>query len=229
MNDDLPIRESGLVLSSPDFRTTDARKALRSSMYLGAALYCDSSCTPVRIRNMSAGGALIEGAALPKAGAIVQLVRGTLIIHGLVAWSVDGRCGLRFPCSVDVQQWLACPSNAQQQRVDEVVRLVKAGAVPLPVPTLGEGMRPREPLDAGEELPEDLRRVSKLLEQVGDLLASDPHVVLQHGSKLQNLDIATQVIAAIEEVITGHHDRGFVAAKLAGLRRSADEALLRQG
>ena len=170
---------------------------------------------------------MIEGASLPEVGAMIQLVRGTLIIHGLVIWCIGNRCGLRFSGSVDVQQWRACPNNVQQQRVDEVVRLVKAGAVPLPVPALGEpGHRPQAPA-AREEVPQDLRRVAELLAQLGDELAANPEIILQHGTALQNLDIATQVVDAVRELMTGHDDPDHPLGKLAGLRRSADQALLR--
>lgn len=176
---------------------------------------------------MSAGGAMIEGSSLPDAGAMIQLVRGTLIVHGLVMWCSGNRCGLQFSGSVDVQQWRTCSTNVQQQRVDEVVRLVKAGAVPLPVPALGEpAQQPKFP-GASEAVPHDLRRVSELLAQLGDELAANPEVILQHGTALQNLDIATQVVDAVRELITGHDDPDETLGRLAGLRRSADQALLR--
>ena len=130
-----------MALSEPEHHAADARAGARSSLYLGAALYCDGSSTPARIRNMSAEGALVEAAVLPEIGALVQLVRGTLIVHGLVIWCAEGRCGLKFSGAVVVQQWRTAPANAEQHRVDEVVSLVKAGAVPLPVAAHSEPRR----------------------------------------------------------------------------------------
>jgi hypothetical protein len=222
------FRKTNTVLSSLDCRVTDARQTPRSSLYLGAALYCDGSSTAVRIRNMSPGGALLEGAVLPEVGALVQLVRGSLIIHGLVIWCSAGRCGLKFSGLVAVEQWRACPSNVEQQRVDEVVRLVKAGAVPLPVATVSEHKQRAEAAEAGSELPQDLRRVCELLEQLGDVLACDPDVISRHGTALQNLDIAIQLIAGVQEVVTGPNNWETDTVKLAGLRRNADQVLLGQ-
>lgn len=215
------------MLSSTDCRIKNARSGSRCSIYLGAALCCDGSSTPVRIRNMSPDGAMIEGAALPDVGRTVQLVRSTLIVHGLVIWSSASRCGLKLSGSVDVQQWRALPINVQQQRVDNVVQLVKAGAVPLPVSASGEQRQRPEAPETGEELPADLRRVSELLSQLGDVLAGDHKIVLQYGTSLQSLDIATQVIDAVREVVKGDHNSASDANKLAGLRRSADQALSR--
>lgn len=216
-----------MVPTSVHSRAADARGASRASLYLAAALYCDGFSSPVKIRNISSTGALIEGLLIPAMGSLVQLVRGDLIVHGLVAWSVEGRCGLKFSGSVDVQRWRAAPSNGEQQRVDEIVRLVKAGAVPLPVPPLSEVGHSDEILDPGLELSGDLRRASGLLDTLGGILASDPDIVTRHGTALQNLDIAMQVIAAVEAIIGGHSDFEIDATKLQGLRRSADQALQR--
>ena len=205
-------------------RAPDERGANRASIYIAAALYCDGSPSPVKIRNISATGALLEGAVIPSVGALVQLVRGELIVHGLVAWTSDCRCGLKFSGCIDVQQWRAVRCNSEQQRVDEVVRLVKAGAVPLPVPPLSQH-RPQERHDPGAELSGDLQRASQLLDNLGGVLAGDVDIIERHGPALQNLDIAMQVIAVVESIIAGRSDFEVDGVKLAGLRRSADQAL----
>nr|NUR37127.1 hypothetical protein [Sphingomonas sp.] len=176
---------------------------------------------------MSVTGALVEGAALPDVGALVQLVRGSLIVHALVVWLAGGQCGLKFSGSVDVQEWRAGPVNGEQERVDEVVRLVKAGAVPLPVAPLA----PAGPAQVGRlraRLRDDLRRACELLDDLGSALASDPGIVERHGPKLQNLDIAMQVIAAVEAGIAEQGDLTAISVKLLGLRRSAAHALRRR-
>lgn len=196
----------------------DGRADPRTSIYLAAALYTDGCSSPVKIRNISATGALLEGAAIPRVGTLVQLVRGTLIAHALVAWATDARCGLKFSGQVDVQSWRAAPTNVEQQRVDEVVRLVKAGAVPLPVPPLGQGKpADRTSIDTSE-LVGDLRQISKLLDKLGSELAGDSDIVTRHGPALQNVDIAMQMIAAIEAIMADHRSAEPNTIKLAGLR-----------
>lgn len=206
----------------------DARIAPRESLYLAAALYCDGSPVPVKIRNLSTSGALVEGGALPGVGSLVQLIRGSLIVHALIAWSAGSRCGLKFSGGVDVQLWRAAPINSEQQRVDEVVRLVKAGAVPLPVPPLGKLDQRNPRPEPRAQLSGDMRRASDLLDHLGAVLASDPEVVVRYGPDLQNLDIAMQIIAAIETIISDDSDARSDATKLIGLRRSADQALQRR-
>jgi hypothetical protein len=221
----LENRDTALTL--PERQAADARGANRSSLYLGAALFCDGASTPVRIRNLSVDGALVEADIIPEVGALVQVVRGTLIVHGLVMWCAEGKCGLKFCGSVDVQQWRAAPTNSEQQRVDDVVKLVKAGAVPLPVATYSEPSRNHGIPGRGEDIGADLQRVTELLEGLGEVLAADPQVVMEHGTALQNLDISMQVIAALQSIFAGEKHWDGDELKLKGLRRSADQALNR--
>jgi hypothetical protein len=204
---------------------TDARGASRASIFLAAVLYHDGTSYPVKIRNISPTGALVEGPAIPPATTPVELVRGGLVAHGLVAWSLEGRCGLKFSSCVDVQQWRATPTNSEQKRVDEVVRLVKAGAVPLPVSPIVRMGSPGEAMDRAEELAGDLSRALELLNNLGAALAGDREVVTRHCAALQKLDIAMQVIAAVGATVAGRGDAASDAAKLSGLRKSMDQAL----
>lgn len=196
-------------------RGPDARINPRTNMFLGAALYGDGFSSPVKVRNMSASGALVEGGAIPESGAGVRLVRGSLCVPAQVIWSVKGRCGLRFVALVTVGDWLAPPRNTEQQRVDEVVSLVKAGAVPI-APTQRSTL---EPANLGDEL----RRICILLEKIGDTLSSDEVTLAKHGSELQNLDICTQTIAAVSDALEGKN--ALSADRLASLRLSCEQAL----
>lgn len=200
----------------------DTRGTHRASMYLAACLYSDTTSSPVRIRNMSVSGALVQAAVVPRPSSAVRLIRGSLVVDATVAWSDEGRCGLQFSGSVDVQQWLASPTNTEQQRVDEAVRLIKAGAVPFPVASLPRCTSGDHP---ATQIAEDLFRTSALLQALGDALACDYETVVRHAGPLQNLDIATQTLTALAKaVINGSSDPAIVS-KLDHLRRSAAQAL----
>ena len=199
---------------------SDRRSETRQTLTLAASLYCDGSSSPVKIRNIATTGALVEIRGVLASGTLVQLVRGSLIIHALVTWSEKGRCGLKFSGSIDVQQWRATPINAEQERVDEIVKLVKAGAVPLPV-----NEPPQDLPDDTGGLSVDLRRALELLENLGDRLAKDAIVVALYPAELQKLDIAMQVIAAVESIVSGESDLATGARKFGSLRMSADQAL----
>lgn len=217
------------MTSSAEPRSADGRTSARRSIYLAAALRCDGCSSPVRIKNIAATGALVEGGAVPSPGTVVQLVRGDLIVQCVVAWCANGRCGLKFSGSIDVQKWCAPPANVEQQRTDEIVALVKAGAVPLPVPALRSPDGCDEGPTAAAQLSRDLERVSGLLDSLGDALTSDPDLVSRYGTELQNLDIAVQVIATLQAALSGDDELRDGGGKLANLRRSADQVLQHAG
>jgi hypothetical protein len=205
---------------SENMPAADARSDARSSLYLSAALYCDGRSTPARVRNMSASGALVEAAVLPDVGTLVQLVRGKLIVHGPVVWAQAGRCGIEFAGSVEVDQWRAAPGNSEQQRVDEVVTLVKAGTVPL---DRSRGAASLQSAVESAAIPlEDLARVSALLDALGTVLARDAIIVANYGPALQNIDISVQLIAALSSAVSHPSE---IRTDLISLRRSADQAL----
>jgi hypothetical protein len=205
-------------------RLRDAREEARVSLYLGASLYCDGTSFPVRIRNISSSGVLLETSKPTAVGALVQLVRGSLIVHGLVAWSDDSRCGLKFSGIIDVEQWRAPTGHGEQHRVDEIVRLVKAGAIPLSASAPGQELASG---GTNEKLSAELQLVAELLEKLGDRLAKDGIVVALYGDELQNLDIAMQVVAAVQAILSGESDYAAEGARIASLRNSADQALSR--
>ena len=198
----------------------DRRSDSRSSLYLAASIYRDGAAHPVKIRNISATGALIEVRTSFAPGSLVRLVRGPLSVHGLVLWTEAGKLGLKFSESINVSRWGKTATNAEQQRVDDIVRLVKACAVPPPV-NVPPGLTP---FDIEGPLA-DLRRAANLLGRLGDRLAADGIVVASYPAELQNLDIAIQMIEAVRLLLESAQEPATDSAKVASLRKSADQAL----
>lgn len=205
----------------------DMRRSPRSNMFIAAALQGEDFSSPVKVRNMSVTGALAEGPTMPRSGAQVRLVRGSLSASARVAWSAQGRCGLHFSSLVCVRDWLAPPANVAQRQVDEVVGLLKLGALPMP-------KRRTTPADAsgGDRqllYGEDLRRASRLIELLSDELAGDERVVERHLAALQSLDIVIQTVSAVADGLAESADGQAVARRLENLRASCVQALGQQG
>lgn len=194
------------------------RKQERSSLFLAAVLRSGSEQVPVKVRNMSLNGAMIETPVIPVIGSDVQLVRGSLSALGKVIWSSGERCGLRFDREIVIKQWLAPPSKVHQQRVDEIVSLVKAGAIPS---TLSGHDKVES--SGGSELIDGLKDVVKLLEDLEDDLSSSQESLARHGPKLQNLDIAMQMIRSVVRELSG--DEQALGADLSDLRVVCEQAL----
>ena len=111
--------------------TQDPREHVRSNVFLSAVLAQGAQSKPVRVRNISAMGALLDGTALPGAGTAVRLRRGNLCITGQVAWLDKSLCGVRFDQPIDVEPWVRRVEHLGQRRVDHVVAAWRTGgAIP---------------------------------------------------------------------------------------------------
>lgn len=73
-----------------------ARREQRFAVDLAATLRRESADVPVRLLDMSRGGALGLCPVPPPALSSVTLVRGALTIAARVAWARRGRFGLEF-------------------------------------------------------------------------------------------------------------------------------------
>lgn len=196
----------------------EARSSPRTNLFLAAVLRGVKYTAPVRLRNMSSTGALVEAAAVPPANSEVHLVRGSLMVRAIVAWSAEGRCGLRFSSLVSVDEWLAPPANRDQARVDEAVRLVKAGAIPFPGGAAAE-------IASNARFGSDLKSIAHLLEALAERLASNDEIMLAHGDELQNLDVAVQTLNAVASSLAGDADEQLILNRLDNLRASYRRAL----
>ena len=175
----------------------------------------------MRVRNMSRTGAMIETPITLALGAKVDLMRGALVARGVIVWSSSNRCGVRFSSEVSVKDWLAAPSKVQQQRVDDMVALVKAGGSD-PRSEEAEFLGPR----SQEQLVDDLGAVVRLLQSLEDDLAGSNETLARHAVKLQNLDIAMQMLRAVAgELRPDDSDGRVLIASLEDLRVSCSQAL----
>jgi hypothetical protein len=202
----------------------EARSPPRSSMFLAAVLRAGDEHASVKVRNMSPNGAMLETSLVPPPGTNVHLIRGTLIAQGTIIWSSSHRCGLRFSCRVAVKEWLAAPTTPEQHRVDEIVSLVRAGEVST-ASGVGNCDEPSSPR-TDEQLVDDLRDVGRLMQDLEDDLASSKDTLARHEAKLQNLDIAMQMIRAIgQELTPAHQGKPTCIADLENLRIVCAQAL----
>jgi len=74
----------------------DARREPRFAVDLQAVLRREAGILPVRLRNLSRGGALATCLFPPSALTPVTLVRGALAVEARVAWTGRGCFGLEF-------------------------------------------------------------------------------------------------------------------------------------
>ena len=90
---------------------SDLRREPRTSLFVMATLYTPTGSSPVKARDLSSGGALIEAGVIPPVGTRVRLCRGSLNITGELVWCRGERAGLRLESSLSVAEWL--PADAR--------------------------------------------------------------------------------------------------------------------
>lgn len=82
------------------------RKARRSNVLMTASLELSGTSLPVKLRNLSADGALVEADTLPVEGAAILFRKGDLSVQGHVAWVKTRHAGISFARKLDPEQVL---------------------------------------------------------------------------------------------------------------------------
>ena len=73
---------------------------------MSASLELSGTSLTVKLRNLSAEGALVEGDKLPIEGASIQFRKGDLSMAGTVAWVKGRQAGINFAHKLDPEQLL---------------------------------------------------------------------------------------------------------------------------
>src|SRR5262245_21185641 len=82
------------------------RKTRRSNVLMSASLELSGTSLPVKLRNLSADGALVEGEKLPVEGASLLFRKGDLSMPGTVAWVKGRQAGVSFAQKLNPDQLL---------------------------------------------------------------------------------------------------------------------------
>ncbi len=83
------------------------RQAARDSLFLSSEITVEGAlkAVTVRVRNLSAGGMMIDGIAIFHEGAIVSAdLRGIGAVLGKVAWIIEDRAGVSFDKEIDPKE-----------------------------------------------------------------------------------------------------------------------------
>lgn len=157
----------------------DHRSQSRSNVFLSATLVAGAAALPVRVRNMSRHGALLDGGSLPPAGARIRLVRGELSADGEIAWQRDSQAGISFSGEIDVGVWVKKTGHAGQQRVDDAIAALRRNQ------SLTANPAPQAPTMA---------RIGQELQAICEKLAGSPTIAVEFGDELVKLDTLAQTL-----------------------------------
>lgn len=135
---------------------------------------------------------MIGSSVTPTVGGTVDLRQGALLVRGTVVWNSGNRCGVLFSSEIVVKDWLAAPAKVQQNRVDDIVALVRAGGADARL-EFEATHTPR----SHQQLVDDLGAVITLMQDLEDDLATSDATLERHAMKLQNWDIGMQMLRAV--------------------------------
>lgn len=189
---------------------TQAR-ATRKNLFLSAQIEAGALKAPVRIRNLSESGAMIEGAALPNPGTQLTLHRLEMEIGALVVWQTAGRCGVQFDGKISIDDWVAGVRKPASQlergqaRVDAIQAAIRSGGS-LPPETNSDHPASVRAAELDRRIADELAYVKRVLDGIGDELTDDPIMLQRHANTLQSFDLACQIIDHLS-IIIGAEDR----------------------
>ena len=172
---------------------TEARRAARRSLFMSALVFADGRSWPVRVRNLSADGAMIEGLQLPESGS-VQMCRGSLNLVASIVWADGKRRGLRFHGAIDLEAWLPSEREMAQQALDKRMARVRA-SLPDPKPASDRD----KPVVA--RVGEELRLASRRIEAVLDRFSDDPAIIANHAADLTQLEVLQQLLERLGTIV----------------------------
>ena len=154
----------------------------RANVFLSAVLDTGTQTLPIRIRNISAHGALIDGPNIPAARVQVLLVRGSLNASGQIAWRENDQAGISFDQAVNPSAWVAKAGHPGQQRIDDIVAAIKRSDP--------------HPQNSFED-EQSLKELSATLDEICDRLGTIPEITVALGEELVRLDAVAQSLRRI--------------------------------
>jgi len=160
---------------------SNLRSDPRSNVLLIVTLSAGGRSHAVRIRNLSAHGALLEGASLPRSGLSAHLRRGSLDVSGTIAWSDAAHCGMRFDGAIDIKDWVKRVGSEQQSAMDAAIADMRFGRDTAYPRTPSSRCSANQFTEAGASLREICERIASL-----------PYVPVELGKELIKIDVIAQ-------------------------------------
>lgn len=107
---------------------TQNRRSRRSHVLMAASIEAGGVAVPVKLRNLSTEGALVEGDRLPSVGSEVLFRKNDLSLSGHVAWITGKRAGIAFESMLDPEEVMRhVPVPRPQAKLDFRRPRIKAG------------------------------------------------------------------------------------------------------
>lgn len=188
-------------------KAEEGRKSRRTHAFLAATLETDGKVWPVRLRNISETGALIDAPAKLSIGTTLTLCRSDVEIPCTVVREDKGFVGLFFdqPLSAATVDMLKVGKSSSHGGIRAVAPKSpedagKSASGSTGNSAFGSGLRPsRSPLDA--RLARELQYARSLLQFITEPIINDHTLLQRYGRNLQEIDYISQLLGHVAQII----------------------------
>ena len=168
------------------------RAFVRSKTFLAATMQVKEVACPVRVRNLSPLGAMIEAASVPGIGTTITVGRGSLAAAAEVVWTEADHFGVRFTEEVDVARWIS-----ERHQTDSMA----------PVPSTrisskdGSAQLDLDDSIIASRIADEISYLGRVMEGVSDILSKDPLLRHRHARSIQDLAIGEEMLDQLAAVL----------------------------
>lgn len=180
--------------------SSEARAMRRREIFLSAVLISPHRKTPVRIRNLSRTGAMIQGAPALNVTDPVRLLRGSIDLEAEVIWTTEKNCGLKFSTPIDLNIWSPALDRVAQNHVDRRFSLAERTAAQVrPLPNCD--------FDAQARIADELGLICRRIDATLDKFSDYAPLVVRMAEELQELEILSQAIGHLQQILQADNPR----------------------
>lgn len=185
---------------------SEFRQAKRSNTLISASALVGDTTWPVRVRNLSMFGVLIESDVKVDVSSPIVLTRGRLRVSGEVAWRREGVFGVKFFEPFAVEDWLETPTKGAiapqvfSKEAEPIIALPDAILV--------------------QRLSDEISQLARMVGIAAEVLSEDPILRLRHATWLQELSIGEQMLSEISGVLTAQDKQTAIEQKTSGSMRN---------
>lgn len=185
---------------------SEFRQAQRSNTLISARALVGRHAWQVKIRNLSACGALVESDVKVDVRASILLSRGELQVPGEVAWHREGLFGVKFFEPLATEEWVNRPTRTATAPdfFQKDARL--SDDIPDSILT--------------QRLSEEIGLAARMVGLAAELLSEDPILRVRHASRLQELCMGEQMLVEISAVLTEQDKQTAIKQKATGPMRN---------
>lgn len=192
-------------------KDAEAREVHRTNTMLAATASVGRSSWEVKIRNISALGAMVETPVRPSVKSSITLKRGSAFAAGEVIWTNNRAAGIKFFEQIDKSPWLSVP-------IHEAIEPTATSDIEC-TPSESQTACEFDDVILNRRVAEEIAYVARVVKATATLLAEDPILRIRYCSKMQELSMAVDELNSLGAVIISDNKEEAIRSSVPGAMR----------